>query len=142
MKLNLRLVAVIFVVFLVVFLGNAIIGMGESLPRAEQAPLEISKRDLLGDFDENGQKERIEQISTLANQIENMLERLIEKGFYFPYKLYCWQYSFSYLKSRENNVLYLKMGADYCHPMNVYFRFKIYCPFSAPNIKNRLFTHH
>ena len=80
MKLNLRLLAVIFVVLLVIFLVNAVIGIGEALPQASQEPEKIVKRQILPEFDETEQEERIKQISTVGNEIETLLEKLIEKG--------------------------------------------------------------
>ena len=80
MKLNLRLLAVIFVVLLVIFLVNAVIGIGEALPQASQEPEKIVKRQILPEFDETEQAERIKQISTVGNEIETLLEKLIEKG--------------------------------------------------------------
>ena len=80
MKLNLRLLAVIFVVLLVIFLANAVIGIGEALPQASQEPEKIVKRQILPEFDETEQEERIRQISTVGNEIETLLEKLIEKG--------------------------------------------------------------
>ena len=67
-------------VLLVIFLANAVIGIGEALPQASQEPEKIVKRQILPEFDEIEQEERIKQISTVGNEIETLLEKLIEKG--------------------------------------------------------------